>query len=84
MVYVGVDIAKVDHMVGAVDERGERVCRPMAFKNSEAGFARLESWLDGVAGHGGDRPLLDGLLCVSHLKGPLGRRGQPDAGKSRA
>ena len=49
MVYVGVDIAKVDHVVGAVDERGERVCRPMGFKNSEAGFERLCAWLEGVA-----------------------------------
>ena len=50
MVYVGVDIAKVDHVVGAVDGRGERVCRPMSFKNSEDGFARLGAWLEGVAG----------------------------------
>lgn len=64
MVYVGVDIAKVDHMVGAVDERGERVCRPMAFKNSEAGFARLESWLDGVAGDAGEAVV--GMEATGH------------------
>lgn len=40
MIYAGVDIAKMDHVIGAVDETGAEVARPMSFKNSEAGFER--------------------------------------------
>lgn len=45
MIYAGVDIAKVDHVIGAVDERGSEACGPMGFKNSAAGFERCEAWL---------------------------------------
>ena len=41
MIYAGVDIAKTDHVIGAVDERGAEVCRPLPFKNT--GLATL-SW----------------------------------------
>lgn len=50
MTYAGVDVAKADHVIGAVDERGSEVCRPMGFKNSAAGFGRCEVWLEGAAG----------------------------------
>ena len=49
MIYAGVDIAKVDHVIGAVDETGAEVARPMQFKNSEAGFERCVAWLESVA-----------------------------------
>lgn len=49
MIYAGVDIAKTDHVIGAVDDSGEEVARPMAFKNDEAGFEKCASWLEGVA-----------------------------------
>ena len=49
MIYAGVDIAKVDHVIGAVDESGDRACKAMGFKNSAAGFERCEAWLEGVA-----------------------------------
>lgn len=49
MIYAGVDIAKVDHVVGAVDETGAEAARPMKFKNSEAGFERCIAWLESVA-----------------------------------
>ncbi len=49
MIYAGVDIAKVDHVIDAVDERGEQVAKAMAFKNSEAGFERCVAWLESVA-----------------------------------
>lgn len=29
MIYAGVDIAKTDHVIGAVDERGAEACRPL-------------------------------------------------------
>ena len=49
MIYAGVDIAKVDHVIGAVDETGAEAARPMKFKNSEAGFERCIAWLEPVA-----------------------------------
>lgn len=48
MIYAGVDIAKVDHVIGAVDETGAEAARPMKFKNSEAGFERCIAWLESV------------------------------------
>lgn len=49
MIYAGVDIAKDDHVIGAIDDSGDEVCRPMQFKNSESGFEKCISWLEGVA-----------------------------------
>ena len=49
MIYAGVDIAKMDHVIGAVDEAGAEAARPMKFKNSEAGFERCIAWLESVA-----------------------------------
>lgn len=49
MIYAGVDIAKVDHVIGAVDETGAEAARPMKFKNSETGFERCIAWLESVA-----------------------------------
>lgn len=49
MIYAGVDIAKMDHVIGAVDEAGAEAAKPMKFKNSEAGFERCIAWLESVA-----------------------------------
>ena len=49
MIYAGVDIAKMDHVIGAVDETGAEAAKPMKFKNSEAGFERCIAWLESVA-----------------------------------
>lgn len=49
MIYAGVDIAKTDHVIGAVDETGAEAAKPMGFKNSEAGFERCVAWLESVA-----------------------------------
>ena len=49
MIYAGVDIAKMDHVIGAVDETGAEVAKPMRFKNSEAGFEKCVAWLESVA-----------------------------------
>lgn len=49
MIYAGVDIAKTDHVIGAVDGTGAEVARPMGFKNDEAGFERCVAWLESVA-----------------------------------
>ena len=49
MIYAGVDIAKADHVIAAVDETGAEVARPMAFKNTEAGFERCVARLESIA-----------------------------------
>ena len=49
MIYAGVDIAKMDHVIGAVDEAGAEAAKPMGFKNSEAGFEKCVAWLESVA-----------------------------------
>lgn len=49
MIYAGVDIAKADHVIGAVGETGEEAAKPMPFKNSKEGFERCVAWLEGVA-----------------------------------
>lgn len=49
MIYAGVDIAKMDHVIGAVDETGAEAAKPMSFKNSEAGFEKCVAWLESVA-----------------------------------
>ena len=64
MIYAGVDIAKVDHVIGAVDERGSEVCGPMGFKNGAAGFERCEAWLEGVAASPAD--VLVGMEATGH------------------
>ncbi len=49
MIYAGVDIAKIDHVIAAVDEHGKEFGKPMGFKNSVQGLERAVSWLEGVA-----------------------------------
>ncbi len=49
MIYAGIDIAKSDHVVGAVDDGGRQVAKPMPFKNSKDGFEKCVAWLEGVA-----------------------------------
>lgn len=49
MIFAGAGVAKTGHVAGAVDESGEEVCRPMPFKNTEAGFERCAAWLESVA-----------------------------------
>lgn len=64
MIYAGVDIAKVDHVIGAVDETGAEAARPMKFKNSEAGFERCIAWLESVAESEGD--VFVGMEATGH------------------
>lgn len=54
MIYAGVGVARADHVMGAVDERGGRACRATGFKDSASGFERCEAWLGGVAEAPGD------------------------------
>ena len=64
MIYACVDIAKTDHVIGAVDERGAEVCRPLPFKNTEAGLERAVAWLEGLAGSPSD--VVVGMEATGH------------------
>lgn len=50
VIYAGVDIAKNDHVIGAIDDSGDPICRPLQFKNCESGFEKCAAWLEGIAG----------------------------------
>ena len=45
MIYAGVDVAKANHVIGAVGDDGQPLCKSMEFKNSDAGFERCSAWL---------------------------------------
>lgn len=64
MIYAGVDIAKTDHVIGAVDERGAEMRPPMPFKNTEAGLERAVAWLEGLAGSPSD--VVVGMEATGH------------------
>ena len=64
MIYAGADIAKTDHVIGAVDERGAEACRPLPFKNTEAGLERAVAWLEGLAGSPSD--VVVGMEATGH------------------
>lgn len=64
MIYASVDVAKADHVIGAVDDLGEEQGKRMPFKNSAAGFERCEAWLEGVAEAPGD--VLVGMEATGH------------------
>lgn len=49
MLFAGIDIAKYDHVIGAIDERGRSLSKPMTFKNSASGFERCAAYLEGLA-----------------------------------
>ncbi len=48
MIYAGVDIAKYDHVIGAVTDTGKALTKPLAFKNSAEGFKRCLTYLQGL------------------------------------
>lgn len=48
MIYAGIDIAKYDHVIGAVNGSGKELGKPLKFKNSSAGFARCAAYLEGI------------------------------------
>lgn len=64
MLFAGIDIAKYDHVIGAVDECGHSLSKPMAFKNSAYGFERCASYLDGLADDRAD--VLVGMEATGH------------------
>ena len=45
MIYIGIDIAKANHVCAAIDDEGNIVRKPFAFTNDKAGFAALGDFL---------------------------------------
>ncbi len=64
MLFAGIDIAKHDHVIGAVDERGRSLSKPMAFKNSQAGFEKLAAYLAGLSDDKAD--VMVGMEATGH------------------
>jgi transposase len=50
MIYVGVDIAKAEHCLGAIDAQGAVVRKPVRFTQDAAGFQALETMLRALGG----------------------------------
>jgi transposase len=50
MNFVGVDIAKSDHCLGAIDAQGKVVVKPQRFAHTAEGFAMLAAILGGLGG----------------------------------
>ena len=48
MIYAGIDIAKNNHVIGAVDEHGERIAKGMQFSNNTSGFEKCRTYLEGL------------------------------------
>jgi len=46
MVYVGIDIAKREHVCAVLDERNSVVVKPFRFSNNNEGFKKLQVHLD--------------------------------------
>lgn len=69
MIYAGIDIAKSEHVIGAVDERGKDAAKPMSFANSAGGFERCIAYLEGLAESKAD--LLVGMEATGHYWLPL-------------
>lgn len=49
MIYAGVDIAKSNHVIDAIDDSGKELTSPLSFKNDENGFERCIAWLEEIA-----------------------------------
>lgn len=52
MIYVGVDIAKADHCLGAIDAQGLVVQKPVRFSQDATGWAKLATILTRLGGTG--------------------------------
>ena len=48
MIYVGIDIAKLNHFASAVSSEGEELIKPFKFTNDADGFQLLSSHLDSL------------------------------------
>lgn len=69
MIYAGIDIAKNDHVIGAIDELGNNAAKPMSFSNSTSGFEKCSSYLKGLGAVKGS--VLVGMEATGHYWLPL-------------
>ena len=76
MIYVGIDIAKLNHFASAISSDGTELMKPFKFTNDGDGFQMLHSRLTALSyedsiiiglestAHYGDNLVLDTLLLV--------------------
>lgn len=64
MIYVGIDIAKLNHFASAISSDGEELMKPFKFTNDGDGFQLLVSRLDGLLRQGDQ--LIIGLESTAH------------------
>ncbi len=64
MIYVGIDIAKLNHLASALSSDGEILMEPFEFSNDADGFQRLVSILEHLALQ--DDSLIIGLESTAH------------------
>jgi transposase len=76
MYYCGIDVAKRQHAVAFVNEKGQLMQRPLMIENTRAGFDQLRQALVGLS-----QPVLIGLEATGHywwaLYDELTRSGYP-------
>lgn len=63
MIYVGVDVAKADHCLGAIDAQGQVVLKPVSFTQDAAGFAALARHLERL---GSAKEVVVGMEATGH------------------
>lgn len=63
MIYVGVDIAKADHCLAAIDEFGKVVLKPMTISHNAEGFRQLAHQLTRL---GGPETVTIGMEATGH------------------
>lgn len=62
MIYVGIDIAKLNHFASAISSDGEELIKPFKFTNDADGFQLLSSHLDALP----DDSFIIGLESTAH------------------
>ena len=62
MIYVGIDIAKLNHFASAISSDGEELIKPFKFTNGADGFQLRSSHLDSLP----DDNFIIGLKSTAH------------------
>ena len=69
MIYVGIDVAKLNHFASAISSDGEELIKPFKFTNDADGFQLLSSHLDSLL----DDSFIIGLESTAHYGANLVR-----------
>ncbi|SFL03709.1 Transposase [Lachnospiraceae bacterium KH1T2] len=67
MIYVGIDIAKLNHFASAISSDGEVIIEPFKFTNNGDGFQMLVSKLDSLDAEPDSIIVGLGVVCLSLL-----------------